>query len=117
VREVQTKLITIENPLGVAVDIKKEQLVSETDSVSFNPPAFSIPPRSEFGFEVVFRPLIAQEINSRVVLKSPELGEFIYPMKLQGLPQNAMRTLYFKTSLGADMILPYKFLNFTRKPT
>lgn len=61
VREVVTKLVTIENPLNVPVDIKKEQLVSDSDSISFNPPAFSIPARSEFGFEVVFRPLLALE--------------------------------------------------------
>ena len=112
-----SKLITIENPLNVPVDIKKDQLVSESDSISFNPPAFSIPAHSEFGFEVIFRPLLAQEINTKVILKSVELGEFLYPVKLQGLAVNSMRTLYFKAPLGTDMLLPYKFFNYTKKPT
>ena len=112
-----SKLITIENPLNVPVDIKKDQLVSESDSISFNPPAFSIPARSEFGFEVIFRPLLAQEINTKVILKSVELGEFLYPVKLQGLAVNSMRTLYFKAPLGTEMSLPYKFFNYTKKPT
>ena len=86
VREIASKLITIENPLNDPVDIKKEYLTTDTDQISFNPPTFSIPPRSEFGLEVIFRPLLATESNNKIVLKSPELGEFLYPLKLQGLP-------------------------------
>lgn len=59
VREIANKLITIENPLSVPVEFKKDQLVADTDSVSFNPPQFIIPPKSEFGIEIVYRPLIA----------------------------------------------------------
>jgi hydrocephalus-inducing protein len=40
VREATSKIITIENPLNVPVDVKKENLITETDSVSFNPPTF-----------------------------------------------------------------------------
>lgn len=117
VREAVSKLITIENPLSIGVDIKKENLVSETDAISFNPPSFQIPARSEFGLEIIFRPLLAQETNSKFSLKSPELGEFVYPLKLQGLPVTTMRTLYYKAPLGTDVSLPYKFLNYTKKPT
>jgi hydrocephalus-inducing protein len=59
VREVATKLITIENPLSVPVEVKKDHLTCDTEIVSFNPPSFSVLARSEFGFEVVFRPLLA----------------------------------------------------------
>lgn len=116
-REVATKLITIENPLAVPIEVKKEHLTTDSEFVSFNPGAFSVPARSEFGFEVVFRPLLAVETNSKLVLKSPELGEFIYPLKLQGLPSTTMRTLFFTSALGSDMVLPYKLLNYTKKPT
>ena len=117
VREVATKLITIENPLNVAIEIKKEQLISDSENIGFNPPSFSIPARSEFGFEVIFRPLLAAETNAKITLKSLELGEFIYPLKLMGLPANSMRTLFFKTALGSDMVLPFKLVNYTKKPT
>jgi hydrocephalus-inducing protein len=85
--------------------------------VSFNPPSFSIPARSEFGLEIIYRPLLAIEQNSKITLKSVELGEFVYPLKLQGLPVNTMRTIYYKAPLGTDVTLPYKFLNYTKKPT
>ena len=117
VREVATKLITIENPLNVAIDVKKEHLITDSENIAFNPPTFSVPAHSEFGFEVVFRPLLALETNAKITLKSPELGEFTYPLKLQGLPSTTMRTLYFKSALGSDMVLPYKLLNYTKKPT
>jgi hypothetical protein len=32
--------------------------------------------------ELIFRPLLATESNNKILLKSPELGEFIYPLKL-----------------------------------
>jgi hydrocephalus-inducing protein len=27
------------------------------------------------------------------------------------------RSLYFKASLGTEMVLPFKFMNYTKKPT
>lgn len=41
----------------------------------------------------------------------------MYPIKLQGVGQNVSRSLYFKAPLGSEMVLPFKFTNFTKKPT
>lgn len=60
VREATTRLITIENPLPQEVTIKKEMITIDNDNVSVQPSSFKIPPKSEFGFEVVFRPLISK---------------------------------------------------------
>ncbi|CAD8206755.1 unnamed protein product [Paramecium octaurelia] len=117
VREVATKLITIENPINQPVEFKKDQLIAETDSISFNPQQFVIPPKSEFGLEIAYRPLVVQDIQSKITIKSVQLGEFVYPLKLQGLQQNVSRSLYFKASLGTEMVLPFKFMNYTKKPT
>lgn len=75
-----SKIITIENPLGQSVEIKKEHLVSENENISFHPSTFTIPANSEFGFELIYRPLLVKEESSRVILKSPDLGEFVFPV-------------------------------------
>ena len=41
----------------------------------------------EFGFEVIYRPLLAAELTSKMILRSPELGEFTYMFALIGLAQ------------------------------
>lgn len=54
-------MITIENPLEIPVQIKKEMMIIESDVLYVQPNHFTIPAKSEFGFEVIFRPLIAKE--------------------------------------------------------
>lgn len=85
VRESVSQLITIENPLPQQVAIKSDQFVSDNDSISFNPSNFTIPAKSEFGYEVSYRPLIAGDFQSKFSLKSPELGDFNYQMQLKGI--------------------------------
>jgi hypothetical protein len=46
----------------------------DSDVVYVQPNTFTIPAKSEFGFEVIFRPLIAKEENTKIQIKSPELG-------------------------------------------
>jgi len=56
-----SKVITIENPLKSPIDIKKEMLVSDNDNIQFNPNSFTIPAHSEFGYEVIYRPLLVKD--------------------------------------------------------
>jgi hydrocephalus-inducing protein len=60
VRESFSKLITLENPLLVPVQIKKEMILIESDVIYVSPNNFTIPAKSEFGFEIIFRPLLAK---------------------------------------------------------
>ena len=115
VRETYSKLITIENPLNVAVTVKKEQLIPDHECITFNPPTFIMPPKSESGFEVLFRPLLANQIQSKFRLSSPELGEFTYLLNLTGLPSTIPRTTIFKTSLGTDILQNFKFTHYLKK--
>ena len=46
VREATQKLLTIENPLPHAVEIKKEMIVIESETVFVSPKSFTIPPKS-----------------------------------------------------------------------
>lgn len=65
----------------------------------------------------MFRPLLANEFNSKFALKSPELGDFVYQLQLIGLPSTSQRSMTFKTSLGSDLIQTFKFINYLRKQT
>lgn len=76
-------------------------IIVESETVFVSPLAFTIPPKSEFGLELIYRPLLAKEEMSKLSIKSPELGEFVYPLKLIGNASNSDRTLNFKTSLGS----------------
>lgn len=90
IRETVTKFITVVNPLPSPIEIKKEMLISDNDNITFNPNSFVIPANSvrkykckmvnitwliqEFGFEIVYRPLLVKEEASKVTLNSTELG-------------------------------------------
>ncbi len=89
----------------------------DSDYLFIQPQQFVIAPNSEFGFEVIFRPLLAKEDSAKVTVKSAELGEFVFPMKLVGQPSTLIRNLNFKTNLGSDTTQSFKFLHFGKKPT
>jgi len=117
VRETFSKLITIENPLNIPITVKKENLISDHECITFNPPTFVMPPKSESGFEVLFRPLLANQFQSKFKLTSPELGEFVYLLNLTGLPSTIPRSMIFKTSLGTDVVQNFKFTHYLKKAT
>ena len=74
VREATQKHITIKNPLSHPVEIKKEMIIVESETVFVSPLSFTIAPKSEFGVELIYRPLLAKEEDSKLSVKSPELG-------------------------------------------
>ena len=61
VRETIMKIITIENPLSKAVQISKDNITCDNENITFQPHNIVVPEKSEFGLEVLFRPLIAVE--------------------------------------------------------
>jgi hydrocephalus-inducing protein len=91
VRDTTKKVISITNPLEKPVDIKKEQITVDTDTITFAPQSFTIPPKSEFGLEINYRPLAVGESKGVLKINSPELGEFIYHMKLSGIASNVSK--------------------------
>ena len=57
------------------------------------------------GFEVIYRPLLQKEEISKITLKSPELGDFLYPLTLKGIdPTTAQRVISLKSQLGSELI-------------
>eukprot|EP01015_Nassula_variabilis_P031883 TRINITY_DN728_c0_g1_i4.p1 TRINITY_DN728_c0_g1~~TRINITY_DN728_c0_g1_i4.p1 ORF type:complete len:599 (+),score=110.56 TRINITY_DN728_c0_g1_i4:1-1797(+) len=115
VREASSTLITIENPFDHSVELKKENLVCDNDNVTFNPLGFTINKKQEFGLEIIYRPLTVSDINSKFLIKSPELGDFTYDLHLIGLPTSTQRQLTFKTALGSEIYQQFKFINYVKK--
>ena len=80
-------------------------LTSDNENIQFHPASFVVPAHSEFGFEVIYRPLLQKEEISKITLKSPELGDFLYPLTLKGIdPTTAQRVISLKSQLGSELI-------------
>ena len=61
IRESISKVITIENPTDNEVVIAKNQFVCNNEYIDITPDQLKIPPRSERGFEINYRPLMQTE--------------------------------------------------------
>jgi len=59
-----------------------------------------------------------KEESGQITIKSPELGEFTYPVALKGTaPSVIQRKTVFKVALGSDITQSFKFVNFCKKQT
>ena len=67
VRDIAKKVISINNPLDKPVEIKKEQIIIDTDTLTVAPLAFTIPPKS-------VNPLLLSGIRTRSELSTPGSG-------------------------------------------
>ena len=65
----------------------------------------------------MFRPLVVGEKTSNIIVKSSDLGEFPYKIKLIGTPSTSQRSMAFKTPLGTDLVQKFKFTHFLKKAT
>lgn len=115
VRDTSSKVIMIENPLDTAVDITSDQVVVDNEYLVVNPPVLTIPPKSESGLELTYRPLLAGEAQANLTIKSPALGEYGYRLVLKGLPSTSQRSLHFNTSLGTELFNAFRFTHFAKK--
>jgi len=67
----------------------KDQITCDNENVTFQPHQFTIPEKSEFGLEVLYRPLIAGDVQSKLAIRHPDLGESVYTLSLTGLAQSS----------------------------
>ena len=56
--------------------------------IDITPDTLKVPPKSERGFEINYRPLIVSEQEVDLILKNPVLGDFKYKLLLKGLVPN-----------------------------
>jgi len=77
-----------------------------------------VPPGSERGFEVHYRPLVASEDEEcDLTLNNAILGAFKYKLLLKGLQPSSQRSMAFKTALGGDLVQVFKFTHYLKKAT
>lgn len=117
VRETTSKIISIENPTTKEVKITREEFVISNEYIEILPASLTIPPQSERGFEVSYRPLIVSEQKEELVLNSAALGTYKYELALKGLVSTAQRSLHFKCTLGAELMQQFKFKHYLKKAT
>lgn len=61
IRESISKTITIDNPTETEITIIRSQFTIANEYIEIQPDTLKIPPKSERGFEIIYRPLIALE--------------------------------------------------------
>ncbi len=96
VRETVSKIITVENPTAIDVEITKQQFSFVNEYIEISPDSITIPAQSERGFEVCYRPLAVGESKELLTLRSEALGIYKYELLLKGLPSTAQNSLHFK---------------------
>jgi len=78
----------------------------------------TIPSKSEFAFDVQYRPLVPAEMSSApLTLLSPELGEFRYGLTLVAREPAPERSVRLSTSLGMEATAVFRFKSFCTKDT
>merc|ERR1711988_1866900 len=118
VRESVSQVIAIENPTAQEVKIPASEFAYTHENIEISPAELVIPPRSERGFEILFRPLgAAEEETIDLTLVNAVLGTFKYNLKLKGLQPSINRSMAFKCALGAEVIQIFKFTHYLKKPT
>mmetsp|Transcript_39618 Transcript_39618/g.60633 ORF Transcript_39618/g.60633 Transcript_39618/m.60633 type:complete len:219 (-) Transcript_39618:134-790(-) len=86
--------------------------------MEITPEQLVIPPKSERGFEIHYRPLVTSEEEIiDLVLNNAVLGMFKYKVALKGLQPSSQRSMAFKCALGADLVQIFKFTHFLKKAT
>ena len=130
VRQEVTTVITVDNPFEADTKITFEEPVINHPCVQCkmvkNPSG-----ASEGAFQVAYRPLIPNTgggggggggggpetaSEASLTLRSPQLGDFLYTLKLMAiepLPENALR---FKATLGETQTQKFRFKHYLKAP-
>lgn len=117
IREVISKIITIENPTTVPATFNQaDHKLPANQLIWMNLGTFNIAPGKSIGLQINYRPLNISSVDDKLVLVSKELGEFSYSLKLSGVANENVRTVLFKTEIGQSTITPIKLQSFLTRP-
>jgi hydrocephalus-inducing protein len=117
VRETASKMIIIENPTSKEITVKREEFAIANEYIEIAPASITIPPQSERGFEISYRPLIVSEEKEDLVLNSAALGTYKYELVLKGLVSTAQRSLHFNCTLGSELVQQFTVKHYLKKAT
>jgi len=117
IREVISKIITIENPTSSPATFSQaDHKLPANQLLWLNPSTFNIAPGKSIGLQINYRPLNISSVDDKLILVSKELGEFCYALKLSGVANENVRTVLFKTEIGQSTITPIKLQSFLTRP-
>eukprot|EP00937_MAST-01D_sp_MAST-1D-sp2_P000047 g47.t1 len=120
VRQLATKVITIDNPLlgddgqrsAVTLADGDEWWTCSHDRVRVRQLG-EMSGLDEGSFEVSYRPLVPEELEADLEIIIAELGAFRYKLKLSGTPAGLERVLDFKAPLGGTLQREFRFKSFS----
>ncbi|KAI8900319.1 hypothetical protein BC833DRAFT_523632 [Globomyces pollinis-pini] len=113
IRQLQTREVIISNPLTTPASFS-----GSSNNVEVTVPnSFTIQPKSEAAFPIEFLPLQPKESTARIIMNSPDLGIYIYDVKLNSIPSGLERSLHFKVGLGSQQTQTFRFISYAKAKT
>jgi hydrocephalus-inducing protein len=106
VRQEKELRIELANPLDAPVAVRAE---CDSAEVAVEP-RYELRARGETACRVVYRPLLPSEGETATVrFSSPELGDFVYELRLRAAPAGTERQMQFKAPLGTTARQTFRF--------
>eukprot|EP01117_Protostelium_nocturnum_P017772 TRINITY_DN7292_c0_g1_i2.p1 TRINITY_DN7292_c0_g1~~TRINITY_DN7292_c0_g1_i2.p1 ORF type:complete len:440 (+),score=74.56 TRINITY_DN7292_c0_g1_i2:122-1441(+) len=105
--------ITLDNPLPNIVTFN---LTCDNEDMTF-PSSVSCNPGSQIKIEISYLPLIAKEATGRLTISSPQLGIYLYDLKLKSTSAGNERAIHYKAGLGSKQVQAFRFINFVKAKT
>ena len=110
-RQLCTHALPLTNPLDASATF-----TASCDNAEVAvPPSLTLGARASGELRVEWRPLLPRELTSRLKLSSPELGEFLYDLRLAAMPAGESKSLAFKVALGDAQPVRFRFANYLRR--
>ena len=110
VRQGKSLEIDLANPLPQAVVMAAK--CDDTDIVL--EPQYELRASGETPCKIIYRPMLPTEDvkATNVTFSSSELGDFVYELRLKASKAGADRSMQFKSSIGSEQTLTFRFLHF-----
>ena len=108
----QSKVLEIDLANPLSQDVKLTAKCDNTDIVL--EPEYELRALSESACKVTYRPLLpnSEAVTANVTFSSPELGDFVYELKLKASAAGADRSMQFKSAIGTAQTLTFRFLHY-----
>jgi len=103
-------------PLHNLLDVPTTFSASVNNGEVSVPGSITVEAGAKAELPIEWRPLLLKETTSQLSLNSPELGAFLYDLRLQALPAGESKTLQFKVALGNPQTLRFRFPSYLKKP-
>lgn len=111
-RQQTRQKILVTNPLD---QVARFTGTSTNPDIRFSHDPLEVPPRSERGIDLLFRPVVEGSGQADVTLESAELGRYPYTVTWAASPAGRERTLVLKAPLGGSAVEAFKFVHWAQE--